>query len=234
MALSCFRQVVVLEKDDRDSARTLLIKAAKQVEPIMVKRKWRVGTLREFLPQNRSLLGLNVNRGETISIRLRASSSSFLEYSHILGTLLHELAHISVGPHNERFYALLEELEQEAASLIAKGIVGVGPFECEGRRSGGQQADACMRDATLAAVLKRKRNQELMGSGRLGGAEKSGFSVRELAGRAAARRARDECTCQTREEGEGEDARARERGKVRGRTRDEGSKGEVIDLTGED
>ncbi len=40
-----------------------------QVAPIMKKRSWLVPKLKEFLPDNRGLLGMNVNRGETILIR---------------------------------------------------------------------------------------------------------------------------------------------------------------------
>lgn len=37
----------------------------------MEKRRWRVGKLAEFFPDNGGLLGLNVNRGQKILIRLR-------------------------------------------------------------------------------------------------------------------------------------------------------------------
>ncbi|EKX48878.1 hypothetical protein GUITHDRAFT_105502 [Guillardia theta CCMP2712] len=227
--LSCFRQIVVLDKCDKDTARSMLVKAAKQVEPIMVKRNWSVGTLREFLPRDRKLLGLNENRGETISIRLRGSGDNgrFLEYHDVLGTLLHELVHNEVGPHNQRFYVLLQQLEEETESLMARGIVGVGPFECEGRRCGGRQEQRNMREAMLTAALKRKRQRDLMGSGRLGGSDNCGMHVRELAGRAAARRAEDDQTCRTRGEEEEDGGATSKRGRA------EPLK-EVIDLTGED
>jgi hypothetical protein len=37
----------------------------------MVKYKWRVGRLVEFFPNNPGLLGMNVNAGEKILVRLR-------------------------------------------------------------------------------------------------------------------------------------------------------------------
>lgn len=63
-------------------------------------------------PGNKSLLGLNINRGAEIRIRLRQPSSdlAFYPYEHVLGTMLHELAHMARGPHDAQFYAVLDEL----------------------------------------------------------------------------------------------------------------------------
>ncbi|KAI8052108.1 hypothetical protein BDF22DRAFT_689977 [Syncephalis plumigaleata] len=49
-------------------ATDLLDRLARQVEPILVKYHWQVGLLREFLPTNTNLLGVNVNRGQEIRI----------------------------------------------------------------------------------------------------------------------------------------------------------------------
>ncbi|RKP25081.1 WLM domain-containing protein [Syncephalis pseudoplumigaleata] len=84
----------------------LLDRLARQVEPLLVKYRWRVGLLREFLPTNHNLLGraggivtylmttlgVNVNRGQEIRIRLRYASTPhrFISYESLLGTLLHE------------------------------------------------------------------------------------------------------------------------------------------------
>lgn len=61
-------------------------------------------------PVNKALLGLNINRGAEIRIRLRDSESTFFPYEHVLGTMLHELAHMARGPHDAQFYAVLDEL----------------------------------------------------------------------------------------------------------------------------
>jgi hypothetical protein len=81
-----------LENDTEATA--LLNKAVSQVQPIMAKRGWTCPKVSEFFPSNGGLLGLNVNAGQAIKIRLRPSSnkSSFLPYNSVLGTLLHELA----------------------------------------------------------------------------------------------------------------------------------------------
>ena len=72
--------------------------------------------LQEFCPKNGGLLGLNVNRGAAIKIRLRQphDSNSFYPYEeHILGTMVHELTHMVEGSHSSRFYKLMDELHDE-------------------------------------------------------------------------------------------------------------------------
>ena len=73
-------------------ALTTLRKAASCVKPIMRKRGWRVGTLSEFLPEEANLWGLNINHGQQINLRLRhaGDSNQFLQFEHVLDTLLHE------------------------------------------------------------------------------------------------------------------------------------------------
>ena len=74
-------------------------------------------TLRYYVMQ----LGLNVGGGggstQEIKLRLRHGSSqkSFLPYTSILGTMLHELCHNHIGPHDQTFYSLLEELRKVCA-----------------------------------------------------------------------------------------------------------------------
>lgn len=62
--------------------------------------------------------GLNVGGGggntSKICIRLRPARDerSFMDYESLLGTMLHELAHNMVSPHNVSFYKLLDELRK--------------------------------------------------------------------------------------------------------------------------
>jgi hypothetical protein len=99
-----------------------------------------VGVLKEFLPANHELLGLNVNHGQSISIRLRKSRNdlnSFFPYEDLLGTMLHEMVHIGdnllkmpllmnyilvKGPHDAQFYKMLDELKHECEILMSQGI----------------------------------------------------------------------------------------------------------------
>jgi hypothetical protein len=73
-------------------ALTLLRKVASLVKPIMRQRSWRVGTLCEFYPAERNLLGLNINKGEKICLRLRYPSDErqFLPIEQVVDTMLHE------------------------------------------------------------------------------------------------------------------------------------------------
>jgi hypothetical protein len=156
-------------------------------------------------------------QGDTIAIRLRRvrSDDSFFDFHHVLGTMLHELCHIVHGPHNDKFYALLDELWGEAEALMDKGVFGLGPFESTGYRAGGilkSQADA--REAQVQAALKRQRLGALMGgpsSGKRLGGSRVGKDVRALAAEAAERRAADDVWCQdmvAHDPGAGQSARA--------------------------
>jgi hypothetical protein len=85
-----------------------------------------------------SPIGLNVNHGQSIFVRLRLPSNpeSFLPFEQCLDTLLHELAHIVQGPHDERFHRLWNELRDEWMELQIKGYTGEG-FIGQGHQLGG-------------------------------------------------------------------------------------------------
>lgn len=109
---------------DRAQALDLLHDLARMVAPIINDRKYNVGILSEMDPKNPNLLGLNVNHGQKILIRLRQpyNSKTFLPMSDLIGTFLHELCHNVHGPHNAAFYALLDSLktQYETASYISQ------------------------------------------------------------------------------------------------------------------
>lgn len=56
--------------------------------------------------------GLNIDGGREIKIRLieLGSKDQYLPYEAIIGTMLHELCHNEVGPHNAQFYKLLDQI----------------------------------------------------------------------------------------------------------------------------
>lgn len=95
----------------KDLLERLRLTTAKVVE----NRKWRVPVLKEFYPKNRSLLGLNVNRGKSIMIRLREGHDqmTFLPWESVLGTLVHELTHNEIGEHSAEFYKTMEKIYDE-------------------------------------------------------------------------------------------------------------------------
>ena len=72
----------------------MLQKIASLVKPIMRQRCWRIGILTEFFPQETNLLGLNVNKGQRICLRLRypGDERQFLPLEQVVDTMLHEYA----------------------------------------------------------------------------------------------------------------------------------------------
>lgn len=57
-------------------------------------------------------MGLNVGGGAEVKLRLRRPERQwdFFPYEQILDSMLHELCHNEIGPHNADFYKLLDEL----------------------------------------------------------------------------------------------------------------------------
>uniref|UniRef100_A0A0D3GDP4 WLM domain-containing protein n=1 Tax=Oryza barthii TaxID=65489 RepID=A0A0D3GDP4_9ORYZ len=192
-------------KPDEPAARALLDRVAKQVQPIMRRRKWRVKVLSEFSPKNPRLLGLNVGGGVEVKLRLRhvGRDYDFIPYEEVLDTMLHELCHIARGPHDAQFYKLWDELRKECEELVSKGITGSGQgFDGTGRRLGGftvHPPPPSLRQATLAAAQKRARNGALLPSGprKLGGNNDimSALSPIQAAAMAAERRMYDDLWC---------------------------------------
>lgn len=206
----CCHKVETLGWHNDGEAKSLLQRAADQVKPIMVRRKWAVPLLVEFYPPMPNLLGMNHNHGERIEIRVRSPSdpSTFLSYESILGTLLHELAHIEVGPHNAQFYKLLDELQDECDTLVAQGVVPGAKMPTSGgmKLGGGSVGRAPPRHIAqqrgTEAALRRQRIGRLMPRGGqvLGGdAQLTQIAAlcdpREMAVAAAERRLADEVWC---------------------------------------
>lgn len=231
----CCQNLKTLGLADDSTAKALLRRAADQVKPIMARRGWAVPYLCEFYPRSPNLLGLNHNHGERIDVRLRSPSNkhSFLPYHNILGTLLHELVHIEVGPHNAAFYKLLNELNEECEKLMAAGNdgsseVSSGAFEGGGTRLGDWSHTTVprylARDKALAAAQRRRRVGTIMarGGGRLGGSADIArlCDPREMALAAAERRIHDEVWCAS---ARGEDGAPAEKDQT-------GSLEEVIDV----
>lgn len=108
-------------------ARALLVKLAQDpgVVAIMQAREYTVGLLAEQDPiddrhaekmegEGKRLLGYNTNAGAEIHIRLRTEDlSGFLPYPSLVDTLLHELCHNQIGPHNEQFWHLFCQLKAD-------------------------------------------------------------------------------------------------------------------------
>uniref|UniRef100_A0A8H7Y6U7 WLM domain-containing protein n=1 Tax=Psilocybe cubensis TaxID=181762 RepID=A0A8H7Y6U7_PSICU len=219
------------DKPNADKALHTLQRVASLVKPIMRKHNWVLPVLAEFFPDNPNLLGLNVNMGQEILVRLRPahSPSSFLPEADVVGTMLHELTHNVHGPHDEKFYKYLDGLQDEYDALQRSGYAGEGFFS-EGKRLGTNISHNLpphlARLKALEAAEKRVKASKVLGSGgRLGGSTRNtGLSPRELASRAAEKRLRDEKSCGTGAEAQREVAKAAK----------ESVTNKVIDLTLDD
>lgn len=174
---------------DKDYALDLLHQLAIAVAPIIHEYKFKVGTLCEMYPKNPSLLGLNVNKGQKILIRLRLPFNDRLYYpmGDLIGTFLHELTHNVHGPHDAKFYALLDELKAKYES----GPVS-NDYVCEENRLGlGYRPNSTlksMREKRLEALSKGTYRAEAR---RLGGAKVLPQDLRKVMLLAAERRLKD-------------------------------------------
>ncbi|KAH8102380.1 WLM domain-containing protein [Cristinia sonorae] len=174
---------------------------------------------------------VNVNGGQKILVRLRPAAvpDTFYDEEDVVQTMLHELTHNVHGPHDEKFYKLLAELEDEYAALKRSGYSGEGFFSKGTRLGQGASHDIpphlARAKALEAAEKRRKTGIMLGGSRRLGGSNANAGrrSPRELAAEAAELRAQDEKSCQV--------------GEVAVREADKAAKESVenmaIDLTGD-
>lgn len=179
---------------DTAQALDLLHDLARAVAPIINDRKFSVGLLSEMDPKNPSLLGLNVNHGQKILIRLRPpyNSRSFFPMGDLIGTFLHELCHNVHGPHNAAFYSLLDSLktQYETASYNSQY------FAEENKLGSG------IRDGWVSAQRIREQRLKKLGGGiykaesrRLGGVAVPIGDRRAAMLKAAERRMRDSQWC---------------------------------------
>ncbi|KAI1618510.1 WLM domain-containing protein [Exophiala viscosa] len=185
------------DKRRGSEALQMLQKIASIVKPLMRQRNWRVGVLAEFYPHERNLLGLNINRGEKICLRLRypGDDTQFLPFENIVDTMLHELAHIIHGPHDQVFHALWDKLRDEHEALLRKGYTGEG-FLGKGNRVGGRRVPLSEIHRQARAAAERRRDLTKGSGQRLGGQGIiRGQNAREIIAAAAERRLRIERGC---------------------------------------
>ncbi|KAF5689492.1 WSS1-like protein [Fusarium circinatum] len=175
-----------------DALQTLK-KVASLVKPIMRARNWKVRELAEFYPEQHNLLGLNINRGAKICLRLRhaGDKNQFMPIESVVDTMLHELSHIVHGPHDAKFHALWDQLRDEHEGLVLKGYTGEG-FLSEGRRLGGSRIPPLEARRVAREAAEKRRARPGTGSGkRLGGsAPRPGEDIRRVIADAAERRSR--------------------------------------------
>ncbi|POM68281.1 Neutral zinc metallopeptidase, Zn-binding site [Phytophthora palmivora] len=199
----------LVRQSRRAEAQQLLERLTVAILPILTQKRFRVRRLLEFFPKDGALLGMNVNRGAKIYIRLRPKQTpeTFYPYEALLETLLHELTHMVHGPHNQAFYRYLDDLKHEMESLMMRGLVGEEGAKFvdagTGQRLGGNNVGVPIRLAAVLAVKRRKQYNSLLGgetSRRLGSARPSNEvlnpqTLRRKVLEAAERRRRDNEHC---------------------------------------
>ena len=164
---------VMQKKPNKDYALSILKDIAHRVSYLMREHKFKVDQLVEFYPKNKRLLGMNVNRGAKIMLRLRQpfNEEEFLPREDILGTMLHELTHNVYGPHNALFYKKLDELTARTWVIESQGLydgfigrgrkLGVKPAgRTPPRRlgtSGGHSVGSIKSASEMAALAAQKR-----------------------------------------------------------------------------
>lgn len=124
-------------KPDSQRAHGLLQDLTHTVSYLMLKNKLKVGTLAEFYPRDKRLLGLNVNHGMKIMVRLRSpyNDAEFLSWESIMETMIHELTHNRFGPHDAKFNKQMEEFRVDQWYYERMGMHNT--FLGTGRKVGG-------------------------------------------------------------------------------------------------
>lgn len=129
-----FGKVEVLPSlPQRERAQALLERLASDAGVLraMKKRGWRVGALREMLPEGRvgvdpvCVLGYNVGRGSEIRLRLRTDDMrGFRGLPELMHVLAHELAHNVRDEHDNEFKEVMRQVEREMKDVDWRGAGG--------------------------------------------------------------------------------------------------------------
>ena len=180
--------------EDRRRAQSALERAVRRASASMRKRGWVVERLTELAPKIGAvkLWGDNSGAGKRVRLCVRQkiargrgssgrgssgrsnrananrASSSFrwIDEDQVFAVFLHELAHIERGPHDAKFYKILNELKAEAELRMADDF-----YVC-GRCVGGAATAASPRTAAARAAMKRRRDDDA-GSSRTRGRRSS-------------------------------------------------------------
>jgi len=214
---------------DADICQRLLNRIHSEFYPIIERRGYQVCSLsemcccgdgldhdkrrrRKLRIMGNNVLGYNCTqsrgsrKSHTIHLRLRdpRNHSRLFSYEEVAGTMAHEMAHCVHGPHNAAFYRLMDEILEQHAVFMAKGIVADKqgfPMNSNHAYTLGGGNNRGTRGNALDAAQRRQAHQKWMPQGpqKLGGDPgfRSWLGAGEAAGQAAeARRLRDEVWCQ--------------------------------------
>jgi DNA-dependent metalloprotease WSS1 len=147
-----FKFCCIPKLPNTSQAESLLLGVVREFQPIIASRGYNVASISEmcccndgldFEPtasagarRKRRIMSSNIwgynqttfrggnQKSHTIHIRLRhpTDHARLLPYEDVAGTLAHELSHCEFGPHNDKFYKLMDEILDEHASLMASQL----------------------------------------------------------------------------------------------------------------
>lgn len=94
---------------------------------------YKVGTLTELLPhEHPELLGLNVNMGDTILLRIRTDAADGMrDYKTTRRVLMHELCHNEIAGHPPEFNVLNSQLNREVEVFENNRVLGTHRLSTE-------------------------------------------------------------------------------------------------------
>lgn len=121
-------KIAALKKQPlKEDALDIMHELAKLVSPLMSRHNFHVGLFCEMFPKSQNLLGLNVNGGLKIMIRLRQHHNNlqFISKSELIGTVLHELTHNKYGAHNQLFYGFLDKITREFEEMMSRNSFNI-------------------------------------------------------------------------------------------------------------
>ncbi|CAI4063928.1 hypothetical protein SKDZ_08G1800 [Saccharomyces kudriavzevii ZP591] len=197
------QKVAVLQrKPHQEDALLLIKKVAHKVSYLMKENHFKVVSLVEFYPRDQRLLGMNVNHGFKIMLRLRCPTDEFqfLPIESIMGTMLHELTHNLFGPHDKTFYDKLDDLIGRQWVIEQRGLYDT--FLGNGKRLGGRSNVRSNRYPVTGISTDTERVRRRGKGIKLGSLSSPGLSPmnrgkspREMAALAAERRYKDDRWC---------------------------------------
>lgn len=165
--------------EDRRRAQSALERVVRRASASMRKRGWVVERLTELAPKTGAvkLWGDNLGAGKRVRLCVRqkigrgrgsggrgrgrgrgnanacASSFKWIDEDQVFAVFLHELAHIERGPHDAKFYKILNELKAEAELRMADDFYVCG--RCVGGDARAARASSPRTVAVNAAMTRR-------------------------------------------------------------------------------
>lgn len=186
-----------------DHCLQMLYSLSHRVSKLMQQHNLKIGVLQEFFPKDDNLLGLNVNRGQKVLLRLRRNNDPYLlmDEDMVLDTLLHELCHNSIGPHNDAFHKLWEDYRSTQYGNQALGLYN--NFLGQGKKIADDPGRFVIDNNKIVEKVKQKakfsKGRKLGTATKVGVSMLSGLTPAEMARQAALERFQkfeeESCSC---------------------------------------